>query len=29
MDFNKDENGNIISLTLNQGGQHIEGKKME
>jgi hypothetical protein len=29
MDFNKDENGKIISLTLHQGGQDMEGKKME
>ncbi|MGM5470725.1 serine hydrolase [Flavobacteriaceae bacterium LMO-SS05] len=29
MDFNTDEQGKIISLTLHQGGQHLEGKKME
>lgn len=29
MDFNKDENGKIISLTLHQGGQDMEGKKIE
>lgn len=27
--FNKDENGNVISLTLHQGGQNLEGKKIE
>lgn len=29
VDFNKDENGSIISLTLHQGGQDIEGKKID
>jgi CubicO group peptidase (beta-lactamase class C family) len=29
MDFIKDEQGNIISLTLHQGGQNMEGKKIE
>lgn len=28
VDFNKDENGSIISLTLHQGGQDMEGKKI-
>ncbi len=28
IDFNKDESGKIKSLTLHQGGQNIEGKKI-
>ncbi|WP_185956504.1 serine hydrolase [Changchengzhania lutea] len=29
VDFNKDNEGNIESLTLHQNGQHMEGKKIE
>jgi len=29
VDFNKDANGNIISLTLHQGGRDMEGKKIK
>ncbi|GAB1857099.1 hypothetical protein MHTCC0001_19350 [Flavobacteriaceae bacterium MHTCC 0001] len=29
IDFNKDDNGNLTSLTLHQSGQHMEGKKIE
>lgn len=29
IDFNKNENGNVVSLTLHQGGQNLEGKKIE
>ncbi|MFT7627714.1 MAG: D-alanyl-D-alanine-carboxypeptidase/D-alanyl-D-alanine-endopeptidase [Ulvibacter sp.] len=29
IDFNKDENGDIESLTLHQGGQDIVGKKIK
>jgi uncharacterized protein YneR len=29
VDFNKDEQGNITSLTLHQGGMDMEGKKIE
>ena len=29
VDFNKDDNGNVTSLTLHQGGQDMQGKKIE
>jgi uncharacterized protein (DUF2147 family) len=29
VDFNKDNNGNVTSLTLHQGGQDMPGKKIE
>lgn len=29
MDFNKDAGGKVISLTLHQGGQDLEGKKIK
>ena len=29
IDFSKDETGNVISLTLHQGGQDLPGKKVE
>ena len=29
VDFNKNDKGDVISLTLHQGGQDVEGKKIE
>ncbi len=29
IDFNKDENGDVVSITLHQGGQDMEGKRIE
>jgi hypothetical protein len=29
VDFNTDENGKVTGLTLHQGGQNLEGKKLE